>query len=158
MGRYQTELAHGSLITAENRHELLNMGIGRLMKLKSQKGITLLEVMVSMIILSIGLLGLAQMIGMSIYGNSFASDTTAAYALAQQEVELLTGQTSYAVVPYKSSTDSVGGSFSVVRMVEDDLSNGTIPAGLYKISVAVSWIDQQAQPRSVYFATYKSKD
>lgn len=128
------------------------------MKLKSQNGITMLEVMVSMIILSIGLLGLAQMIGMSIYGNSYANEVTAAYALAQQEVELLASQPTYSNVPFTSTTDSVGSGYKVVRKVEDDLSNGAIPTGLYKISVAVSWTDQQAQPRSVYFATFKSKN
>jgi len=128
------------------------------MKLKAQDGITLLEVMVSMIVLSIGLLGLAQMIGMSIYGNTYARDVTAAYALAQQEVELLASQPSYANVPYQSMTDSVGGAYKVVRLVEDDISNGSVPTGLYKLSVAVSWTDQQLQPRSVYFATFKPKN
>jgi len=126
-------------------------------KLKEKKGLTLLEVMVSMIILAIGILGLAPLITISIYGNSFSHDLTVANALAQEEVEKLINQTDYGQIPFNSTTDSVQGHFMVNRIVNDDISDAMIPAGLYKISVDVAWIDKQNQQRTVQFSTFKSK-
>ena len=42
-------------------------------KLKNKEGFSLMEVMISMLILSIGILGLAPMMVTSIFGNSFIS-------------------------------------------------------------------------------------
>ncbi len=126
-------------------------------KIKEQNGLTLLEVMVSMIILSIGILGLAPLINISIYGNSFSDDMTVANAMAQQEVEVLLNQSTYGDIPFYSSSDSVGGMFSIDRTVVDDVTDGTVPAGLYKITVDVLWTDKQDKPRTVQYSTFKSK-
>ncbi len=126
-------------------------------KLKNQSGITLLEVMISMIVLAIGILGLAPLITVSIYGNSYSDDLTVANALAQQEVEVLINQSDYGQIPFYSTTDSVGGIYLVNRIVEDDISDAMIPAGLYKISVDIGWVDKQNQQRTVQYSTFKSK-
>ncbi len=126
-------------------------------KIKHQSGITLLEVMISMIVLAIGILGLAPLISMSIYGNTFADDVTVANALAQQEVEILMNESDYGQILFYSTTDSVNGMYLVNRVVEDDISDAMIPLGLYKISVDIGWVDQQNQQRTVTYSTFKTK-
>ena len=54
-----------------------------------EKGFTLLEVMISLVILSIGLLGLAALQLVAVKNNSFSSEMTYATMLAQQQAETL---------------------------------------------------------------------
>jgi type IV pilus assembly protein PilV len=56
-------------------------------RLRNKKGFTLLEVMITMVIFAIGLLGLAGMQVMAIKGNSFGQEMTAASTLAQNQLE-----------------------------------------------------------------------
>lgn len=56
-------------------------------KKRSQTGFTLIEVLIAMTILSIGILGIAQMQIMAIGGNDTAGSTTVALNLAQQQLE-----------------------------------------------------------------------
>ncbi len=128
-----------------------------LQKRLDQKGITLLEVMVGMIILGIGLLGLVPLIGISIFSNTYASDVTTANSLAQQELESLTNIADYGTLPLISTSDSVGGVYNIVRSVDDNSTDATVPVGLYKLKVALTWTDQQNNIRNVYFSTLKPK-
>jgi type IV pilus assembly protein PilV len=56
-------------------------------RLKGQKGFTMLEVMISLIILSVALLALAGLQVISIRGNSFGGTMTEAITLARDRVE-----------------------------------------------------------------------
>ena len=56
-------------------------------RLKNQKGFTLLEVMISIIILSVALLALAGLQIISIRGNSFGGTMTEAITLAKDKIE-----------------------------------------------------------------------
>ena len=123
----------------------------------SQSGLSLLEVLVAMMILAIGLLGLAPMMTMSMYGNSFSNETGTARALAHQKVESLINRGDYGVMPYHLTADSVNGLYSVEEWVTDEMSDGTVPAGVYKISVTVLWNDKQGNKRITSFSTFKSK-
>lgn len=57
------------------------------MNLKNQKGFTLLEVLVAIVILSIGLLGAAAMQTTAILGNTSAINRTHALGLAEEMVD-----------------------------------------------------------------------
>ena len=56
-------------------------------RIKGQKGFTLLEVMISMIILSVALLALAGLQIISIRGNAFGGTMTEAITLARDKIE-----------------------------------------------------------------------
>ena len=57
--------------------------------LKRTEGFTLLEVMIALVILSVGLLGLAALQLVAVKSNSFSSEMTYATMLAQQHAEIL---------------------------------------------------------------------
>ena len=56
-------------------------------RMKNQKGFTLIEVMISVIILSVALLALAGLQIISIQGNSFGGTMTEAITLARDRIE-----------------------------------------------------------------------
>ena len=58
-------------------------------RLLNKKGFTLIEVLVGLIILAIGLLGIAGMQVTSVKGNSFSKNLTQASFLAQDRLEYL---------------------------------------------------------------------
>ncbi len=61
--------------------------IARVPKLDNRNGFTLLEVLIAMLILSVGLLGMAALTVGIINGNKFSNDLTTATTLAQDEME-----------------------------------------------------------------------
>jgi len=42
--------------------------------------------------------------------------------------------------------------------VDDNTTDGSIPAGVYRITVDVSWTDQKGLSRTVSYYTYKAKN
>ena len=68
-------------------------------RLKDAEGFTLLEVMITVVILAIGLLGLAGLQIVAIKGNSFGQQMSVASTLAQNQLEELRQ------IPYDSLSD-----------------------------------------------------
>ena len=68
-------------------------------RLKDPGGFTLLEVMITVVILAIGLLGLAGLQIVAIKGNSFGQQMSVASTLAQNQLEQLRQ------IPYASLSD-----------------------------------------------------
>ncbi len=60
-------------------------------KIIMQKGFTLLESMIALVILSIGLLGIWMMMGWAVSGNSFSAKLTQAESLAVERLEKIRG-------------------------------------------------------------------
>ena len=58
-------------------------------RLRDHGGFTLLEVMIALVVLAIGLLGLASLQIMAIKGNSYGQQMTVASTLAQSQLEQL---------------------------------------------------------------------
>lgn len=125
-------------------------------KLRVENGFTLIEVMVSIVILAIGLLGLAPMMAISITGNAFANEATEATVLAQDKIEELKNMTAFASIPLSDSV-AVDAQYTLVSRVDDTASDGTVPVGVYKIFVRVRWVDQASVDRRLEFFTYRTK-
>jgi type IV pilus assembly protein PilV len=91
------------MVRRSNNTERIHMG-----RLKDKKGFTLLEVMIAMVILAIGLLGLASMHIMAIKGNSFGQQMTVASTMAQNQLEQLRQTTGTLVNGNDTVTDQNG--------------------------------------------------
>ncbi|OGC94835.1 MAG: hypothetical protein A2142_03655 [candidate division Zixibacteria bacterium RBG_16_48_11] len=125
------------------------------MKLKGKQGFTLLEVMVAMIVLGIGLLGLAPMLVLSMQGNQFSREVTEAAFLAQDRIEQLKNQANISPIPFYE-TSAIGDCYRMVD-VSDQTVDNTIPPGVYRITVTINWTDKQGKSHSTSYITYKTK-
>lgn len=126
--------------------------------LVNSKGTTLLEVMISMLILAFGVLGLAPMMAISIFGNSYSNQVTLADAIALDRFEEIKNWAYVSPIPYSQTTDNIERIFTRETMVNDNTSDGSIPAGVYKIQVTINWTDHKGVSRSVSYYTYKAKN
>jgi len=125
--------------------------------LRNEKGITLLEVLVAMIILAFGVLGLAPMIVISMFGNSYSNQVSVADAIAQDRLEEIKTWSQVNPVPYCQTVNGIRGTFTRKTLIDDATTDASIPNGVYKIQVTLSWTDQKELPRSVSYFTYKAK-
>jgi len=111
----------------------------------NQSGFTLLEVLIAISILTVGLLGVAQMQIMGIKGNYFSGNTTAALTLAEEKMEDLLGK-SYTDAELTNGnhpdannpideTGQAGGIYSRMWIVTDN----TPITGTKTATVSVSW-------------------
>lgn len=125
--------------------------------LRDKKGTTLLEVLVAMVILAFGVLSLAPMIVISMYGNSYSNQVTVADAIAQDRLEEIKTWSDVNPIPYSETISSIHGVFTRATLINDVTTDASIPNGVYKIQVDVTWTDQKELPRSVSYFTYKAK-
>ncbi len=124
--------------------------------LKNRQGFTLIEVLMAMIILTIGLLGLAPLMVTSMTGNSFAHELTSANIIASDYIENLKTIPSFSPIPFIETTNNIDNKYTRQTRVDDSTSDVSVPAGLYWVQVTVSWTDQQGIVRSVSYDTYRS--
>ena len=73
--------------------------------MKNEKGFTLLEVLIAILILSVGLLGMASLTVAIIHGNKFSNDMTTATTLAQDKMEDIR-RLGYSGTPATTTTDT----------------------------------------------------
>ena len=115
----------------------------RIMKLKREKGFTLLEVIVAISILSFGLLAIASMQISAMRGNSFAGGVTDGTTWAGDQVERLMA------LPYdhndldqdQNPHQATEGRYTIVWNVDEDaVFNNT-----KTIEVTVTWMDHGVQ-------------
>jgi Tfp pilus assembly protein PilV len=125
--------------------------------LRCRKGITLLEVLVSMVILAFGILGLAPIIVISMYGNSYSNEITTANAIAQEKVEQLKDVDSFSPIPWSEVVSGVNNKYTRTTTIDDSTTDASIPPNVYKITVNVNWTDQKGLARTVNYYTYKAK-
>ncbi len=123
---------------------------------KNDKGFTLIEVMISMVILAVGVLGLAPLMVLSIYSNTYSQDLTRATAVAQDRIEQLKNAGNFAVIPYAETTNAIDGTYDRTVRVDDTSTDGSVPVGVYRIKVTISWTDKKGMTRSVDYFTYKT--
>ena len=132
----------------------------------SEDGFTLLEVLIGMVIMTVGLLGLALMQGTSVQANNFANHFAQASYLAQMKVEDLASEPFYQTgeAPGSVQSDLVDGA----NVVEAALDETEGPGGLFtrtwtvtdvtdfsrQISVTVTWTDPIGGVRNLTYTTH----
>lgn len=118
-----------------------------------EKGFTLIEVVAGLIILAIGLLGIAAMQATSTKGGYFSNNVTQATILAQDKLEYLKNL-SYSDSNLSSGQHNEGiisGTiFSLVYNILEDEGNS-----MKTITVTLSWTDRGNH--SISFSTIRSK-
>lgn len=98
-------------------------------RIQNQNGITLLEVLIAMIILTLALLVLLNMAMVALDGNDWANNTTVATQLLQAKLEELRGD-GFPV----SGSDTVGA-------VSRTWTVTTVSSHLRRVDVQVNWND-----------------
>ena len=116
--------------------------------------ISLLEVLVSLLIIGFGLLALAPMIVMSVEGNIISRDHSDTSRLAREKIEYFEGLDPMPAMPYVEQEDNVGSMFSRITAIRDNTSDASIPDGLYQIDVQLSWVDNHNVNRDIIYSTY----
>ncbi|MDH3890297.1 MAG: prepilin-type N-terminal cleavage/methylation domain-containing protein [candidate division Zixibacteria bacterium] len=98
-------------------------------KIHNEKGLSLLEVLVAMIILSVSLLLLLNMAMVALDGNDWANNATMATQLMQEKLEQL-----------RNTGDLVNGSDTIEDYVRT-WSVSTVAKHLRKVDVCINWED-----------------
>ena len=128
---------------------------------KSDRGLSLLEVLVSMIVLAVGILGLAPMVVLSIEGNSISRDFTVATELAKDQLEQYEakGPLMFEDVTL-DPTDSLMGQDTTLAAVDGysrtvivEAAESLNPPNLCKVTVLIEWTDKIGQARSISHST-----
>lgn len=124
-------------------------------------GLSLLEVLISMIVLAIGILGLAPMIVLSIEGNDISRDFSIASELAKKQLEEY--QSQGVLIPEDEDEDSTYTLSSVADSLSDTLGferwiriapeQYANPARICTVQVVISWTDKMGNPRSTTHST-----
>ncbi len=110
----------------------------RLERLKNQDGISMLEVLIAMIILSMALLVLLNMAMVALDGNHWSNRTTVATQMLQQKLEQM-------------RSDAAGGLESGIDTVDNIIRTWTVVnAGshLRQVTVDAVWLDIRQDKRS----------
>lgn len=120
----------------------------RIRKLKSQAGVSLLEVMVAMILTSFSLMMLLNMAMIALDGNDWSNKTTLATQVMQEKLEQIRGSGMAAMV---SGNDTAQG-LNRVWKVTDAGSH------LRRVEVEVTWSDIKAKRHSNSLTAYIRTD
>jgi Tfp pilus assembly protein PilV len=125
--------------------------------LSNELGITFVEVLAAMVILTIGILGMAPMMVISISANEFSDDVTTIASAAQDRLEEMIGRGSFATIPYVDCETFDNEKYEVVSVVLDHSVDPGIPDNVYEINVTMNWTDHSGIDRSLTFSTYTAK-
>jgi len=121
---------------------------------ENEKGFTLIEVLLSISILAIGLLGMAALQVTATKGNALAKKNTLAISLAEDKIEEYKNTPYDSIIPTEGITEEnlhAGAIFKRITKVEDN----TPITGVKSITVTVTW---QNSTKSVSFTSLISQN
>ena len=125
--------------------------------MNNDKGLSLLEVLVAMIILSLGILGMAPMVVMSIEGNNMSRDVLVVSSLAAEKLEFYESLETLPVIPYTETESDLEGGYVRATSIQDNTTDPSIPDGVCQIDVTISWTDKTGVDRSTTYSTLLMK-
>jgi prepilin-type N-terminal cleavage/methylation domain-containing protein len=115
-------------------------------RLKNENGVSLLEVLVAMMILSFSLMMLLNMAMIALDGNDWSNKTTLSTQLLQEKLEQIRATASFG-----NGSDTANG---VIRTWNVSYAG----PHLRQVDVSVVWLDMQAQERTNAITAYVRSD
>ena len=125
--------------------------------MKDNKGLSLLEVLIAMLVLGIGILGLAPMVVLSIEGNNISRDVVTVSNIAKEKLEYLESLEDMPAMPYREQELDIHTGYDRTTYVRDNTIDTLLPPDVYRVDVTVSWIDKASVQRSTTYSTYINK-
>ena len=122
--------------------------------LNNQKGMGLLEVMVSMLIITIGVLGIAPLIVLSIEENVISESYSNISNIISSEIELFQTLDSLPTPPYVKKDLNSEENYAMLTSLDDHASDSLVPDGLYRVKIDIVWQDHQNVVRNNSVSTY----
>lgn len=127
--------------------------------MNNNSGFTLLETLISLLVLSLGILGLAPLIILSIDSNNMSQDVMIVSNIAKERLETYSDPAQIPVVlPYKLIEDNIDNTYNCVTYIWDNTTDTTISAGLANIRVAIAWIDKTGSTRLSEYTSILQKE
>lgn len=118
-------------------------------------GLTLIETLISLIIFSVGMLGLSGLTTIIIHGNSLSQKITMATILAQDKLEAVQN-TAYDELGSEKETVITDNQRRYTRVME--VLDNTPIRGMKTVSIAVYWGRQHSTNRHVALKTIVTDD
>ncbi len=122
-------------------------------KILNKRGMSLLEVLTGMLVLAIGLMGLAPMLVVSVEGNVSSRDASLAANLAKEQIEYYEGLAATPALPANLEEAGLDGKFTRFTYIRGNATDSTVPAGAYQVDVRVAWTDHHNVPRNTRYST-----
>jgi type IV pilus modification protein PilV len=111
--------------------------------IRQAKGFTLLEVMIALVILSVGLLGLGALQLVAIKTNAFSSEMTYATMIAQQQAEILKSlpftHTNLTAATESNPHTAVGSSKGVQYAIRWTVADNSPATDMKTVNIVVQW-------------------
>ncbi|MDH4156494.1 MAG: prepilin-type N-terminal cleavage/methylation domain-containing protein [candidate division Zixibacteria bacterium] len=125
--------------------------------MNDNKGLSLLEVLIAMLVLGIGILGLAPMVVLSIEGNNISRDVVTVSNIAKEKLEYLESLDDMPAMPYLEQELNIYSGYDRTTYVRDNTIDTLLPPDVYRVDVTVSWIDKASVQRSTTYSTFMNK-
>ena len=122
-------------------------------KIFKEKGFTLIEVLIGLIILAIGVLAVAGMQITSIVGTSFSNNITQASVIAQDRLEFLKG---LPLTDVRLDTNNYPNDIKVGIFTGSYQANRNANPNYVTITYTISWLEKGV-PHTVFFSTVKGR-
>jgi type IV pilus assembly protein PilV len=121
-------------------------------RLKSESGVTLIEILIAVTILAIGLLGVAGLQVTAIKGNSHGNTISQATAIAEEQVEIIRNM-DYSEVTFDPNPFVENNVDGTIYTRTTEVEDNTPLNDLKRVTVTVSWTagnkNRQVQLRTI---------
>jgi Tfp pilus assembly protein PilX len=114
--------------------------------------------MISMIILSLGILAMAPLMVVSINSNADSRDRSIATQLAKEKLENLESASSLSGLPTMATEEGLRDKFERTTTLLDSAADTLIPGDRFKVMVVVAWNDDKQVRQATSLSTLIGKN
>ncbi len=123
----------------------------------NESGISLLEVLIAMIIMAVGIMGLAPMIVLSVESNNISREIIDVTTLAKQKLEEFESADTLPTLPYTEVETGVAGYYDRHSQLRDNTTDSLVPSGVCQADITILWTDKSGLNRSTTYSTFLDK-